>query len=106
MTTAFPTNSKCPNCGKEYIFLEVYSYTVYGDFTDKYLRALFEDYIKTCECGLTFDMSKNKIAPEISMLKYEYSAIQKEMMESVLKGFSFNKEDADKKRKEIFEIGD
>lgn len=58
MTTAFPTESKCPKCGKLYTYLKVASIFVTSWNKDDLISLL--NYEKICDCGEVFDMSKNE----------------------------------------------
>ena len=91
MTTAFPMKSKCPNCGKEYDYLEVLSHTIYGDFTDECLLSLLESYNKTCDCGTKFNMSeenhKNKDLNNIIIEGYIYPDHIKKLKDIILNSF-------------------
>ena len=63
MTTVFRMESKCPKCGKIYGYLRVASMFVISWNKDD-LRSLL-NYKKICDCGETFDMSKNETGVEL-----------------------------------------
>jgi hypothetical protein len=81
MTTTFPAESKCPKCGKLYTYFKVTSMFVTKDNHD-FLKSLL-DYTKECECGETFDMSKNETKNVGEFSVENLSDKQKESMEYV-----------------------
>jgi len=78
MTTTMITKSKCPNCEKEYQYNEVTSCIIYGNDMDIFLESLFDAYIKICDCGTEFNMSKNRIKSENMIFDFISSSIDKE----------------------------
>jgi len=64
MTTAFRMESKCPKCGKLYDYLRVMSTFIMDQSDVEYLKILM-NYEKICDCGETFDMSKNETGVEL-----------------------------------------
>lgn len=82
MTTAFITESKCPKCGKLCAYLKVASIFITSWNKDG-LKSLL-NYEKICDCGETFDMSKNETGVELMPAKEET-----EKLTAILEGYGY-----------------
>ena len=56
----------CKNCKKEYDYMEVTSVFIRHQEDIEKIKKLM-NYTKNCECGIIFDMSKNKIGYNLAI---------------------------------------